>query len=208
MPVQLIIDADHGDVTGGVARRVDGDDPPVLAQRARALECAERAAVERQRPELGPGRNRLAQHLLPELSAARAGVLELAIVDEHRPVDVHGAVDVVAVHVGEHRRADVARLQAGAVERGRELAVRRDLESRKRDIAHERRLAGVDERDPTVVLDRPAVDRKRVRPGPRQEQVELPAPARGREQERALETHGAGRERVDPHRAGDSNRRG
>src|SRR3954449_2640385 len=42
-----VVDADHGDMAGGVSRSPNGDDAPVLAQRMAARERAERTVIER-----------------------------------------------------------------------------------------------------------------------------------------------------------------
>jgi len=49
----FVIDADHGDVAGGVAGGVDGDDPAVVGERAASRKRAERAVVQLE----GPGAN-------------------------------------------------------------------------------------------------------------------------------------------------------
>ena len=75
-------------------------------------------------------------------------------------VDMDGAVHVVAVHVGQDDGVDVVERQARAGHRAGQLLVGRELEARERDVVGGRDLAGVDEDQPVVVLDGPAVDRE------------------------------------------------
>ena len=71
-------------------------------------------------------------------------------------------VDVVAVGVGEHNLRDVVERQAGRGDSGREFLLGCDFHARERHVPRCGGLAGVDEPQDSVVLDRPAVDRQRV----------------------------------------------
>src|SRR5450631_3986272 len=66
-------------------------------------------------------------------------------------------------------------------------------------VARRGSLAGVHESENSVVLDRPAVDRQRLRKGAREEQVQLPARAVAGEQKAVLDADGSGRESVNLH---------
>src|SRR5207302_6545965 len=74
-------------------------------------------------------------------------------------------------------------------ERVRELVLALDLEAREGNVPGRGDLARVDEQQPALVLDRPAVDRQRLRPGTRQEQIELAPSAERREEERVLDAN-------------------
>jgi hypothetical protein len=82
--------------------------------------------------------------------------------DKRWPGDVDGAVDVIAVHVGENDGVHIGNGQARSLEGSRQLLGGRDIEARKRDVPHRRRLTGVDQPQPILVLDHPAVDRERL----------------------------------------------
>ncbi len=195
----VVVDADHGDVPWRVPWRCHGDDPSVIAERTALAEGAERPAVERERLRIETRRQRLAQDAPHDTRKGSAQELELGIVDRHGGAHVHQSVDVISVMVGEHDLRDVIERQAGGRDRTRQLLLGRHLEVGERDVAHGRALAGVDEQDLLAMLDHPAVDRQRVRPGAGQEQVELPARAEAREEEGVLDADGARRYRVDSH---------
>jgi len=158
------------------------------------------AAVEREGLRREPGRKRLAQDATHHPRECAGDEAQLRLADQHRGADVDEAVDVIAVVVGEHDCGDVVKRQAGGRERRGELHLACDLEARERDVAHDRCLATVDEHHASVVLDRPAVDRKRVRPCVRQKQVHLAPRAGGWKEELALDAHMSGRQGVDDHR--------
>ena len=84
------------------------------------------------------------------------------LIDEDSPAYVHEPVDVVAVGVGDHNLGYVIDVEAGRSHRGRKLVVARDLWPRERHISRLCSLAGVDEPQRALVLNRPAVDRQRV----------------------------------------------
>jgi hypothetical protein len=114
-----VIDADHRDVTGRVPRRVDGDDPSVIAERAAAGKRPERAAVERERLGREPGGQRLAQHAAHHPRHRRGEEAQLHLVDQDPTANMDQPVHVVAVGVGEHHLGDVVeRRPAAAIAAG------------------------------------------------------------------------------------------
>ena len=146
-----------------------------------------------------PGRQRLAQDATHHPREGRRDEPQLGVVDPHGCAHVDQPVDVVAVVVGEHHLRNVVQRQTRRRDRARKLLLARHLEAGERDVPRRRGLAAVDEQQAPVVLDRPAVDRQRVRPGARQEQVQLAPRAAAGEQERVLDARGAGRQGVDSH---------
>jgi hypothetical protein len=141
----------------------------------------------------------LAQHATHHPRHRRGEKSQLHLVDQQPPADMDQPVDMVAVDVRDHDLRDVVDRQARRGHRGRKFLVAGYLHPRERHVARRRGLAGVHEPQDVVVLDRPAVDRHRFRPGAGQEQVQLPARAVAREQEAALDLHGASRQGVDLH---------
>ena len=115
-------------------------------------------------------------------------------------LEMHSTVDVIAVHVRHHGGVDIAEIKPRRGERPRQLILRADLEARERHVVDVGRLAGVDEQQPAVMFDRPAVDRGRRMPLPGQKQVRLTSPPGRGKQERVLQRHGPGGQRVDLHR--------
>lgn len=153
----LVVDADHGDVSGRVPRGVDRDDPPVVGERPAAREGAERAAVQRERLEVHARRHGLAQHALEEPGAGRLRERQLGFVDEHGPAEVDRPIHVVAVHVGQHDCVDGVEAEAGRLQGAGQLLLGGDVEPRERDVPHAGRLPRVDEQQAAVMLDGPAV---------------------------------------------------
>ena len=108
-------------------------------------------------------------------------------------------VDVVAMGVGEHYLGDVVEPQTGCSDGGRKLLLARHFHARERNVVGRRGLTRVHEPQNSVVLDRPAVDRHRLREGAREEQIQLAARAAAREQEAVLEPHRSGLDCMDLH---------
>ena len=98
--------------------------------------------------------------------------------------------------------SDVSHRQAGRRKRLRELLAGGHLEAAEGHVVDGRGLARIHEHQLVLVLDRPAVDRHRVAPLARQEEVQLPSRASPRIHERALQPRGAGGQGVDLHCAG------
>ena len=146
-----------------------------------------------------PGRQRLAQDAAHQTREGRPCEPQLGVVDPGGGAHVDQPVDVVAVMVGEHDLRDVVKRQAGRRQGCRELLLGRHLETGERNVPGFRSLTAVYEQQAPVVLDRPAVDRHRVRPGAGQEQVQLPPRALAGVKERVLQAHRPGREGVDSH---------
>src|ERR1019366_10490053 len=88
-----------------------------------------------------------------------------------------------------------------------ELLLARHLEARERDVLRGGGLAAVDQQQAAFVLDRPAVDRQRIRPGAWKEQGELAARTRAGKQEGTLDAPGSSPEGVDLHVRSDPGRR-
>lgn len=109
------------------------------------------------------------------------------------------SVDVIAMGVGQDDLSDVIECKARSRQCSRELLCAIDLHARERHVARRCGLAGVDESQNSLVLDRPAVDRQRLREWAGREQVELASSAAAREEEAVLDAHGSGREGVDLH---------
>lgn len=157
-----VINADHRDVTGGVPGRRDGDDPSVIAERPAVREHAEWAAVERERLGSEPLREWLAQYAAHDSRHRRAEEPQLRIVDQDPPADMDQPVHVVAVGVSEHHFRDVVELEARPGHRGREFLLGGHMHPRERHVPRRGSLAGVDESQNPVVLDRPAMDWQRL----------------------------------------------
>ena len=73
------------------------------------------------------------------------------------------------------------------------------MHTRERHISRRGSLARIHESQNPVVLDRPAVDRQRLREGAREEQVQLSARATAGEQEGLFDADGSGGESVNLH---------
>jgi hypothetical protein len=112
---------------------------------------------------------------------------------------VYEPVDVVAVSVGDDNFRDLVEAETCGGHRGWKFLLVRDLRPRERHVPSRCRLTGVDESQRALVLDRPSVDRQRVREGARHEQIQLASWARTGKQEAVLDAHRSGGEGVDLH---------
>ena len=197
----VVVDADDRDVADRVAGGRDDHDPPVVGQRPARREAAERAAVECVRLPVDAGRDGLLQH--PRKNRAPAVLVNASSGSwtSTGPVEVDRAVHVIAVHVGQHDGVDVVQRQAGGRQCAGQLVLGRDRETGERDVVGRRDLAGVDQDQLPVVLDRPAVDRERLRhPRTGSEERELAADAGLRIEECVAQLHRPGAQGVDSHR--------
>jgi hypothetical protein len=109
----IVVDAQNRDVPRRVACCRDGNDAAVVAERPALREGAERTAVQRERLEIDIGRHRLANHPLRQPRGRGAGICQLPGVHQHGSADVHCAVHVVAMQVGQHNGVDVRERQPG-----------------------------------------------------------------------------------------------
>src|SRR3954453_7516000 len=90
-----VVDADHGDMAGGVSRSPNRDDAPVLAQRMAAWERAERTVIERKGlRRKAPGQG-LAQDAAHGAGKGGRGELQFGIEDSHRRGSVNNTVHMV-----------------------------------------------------------------------------------------------------------------
>lgn len=178
-----------------------GLDAAVIAQAPAVGKPAERATVEVKLSELDPARDGLAEQPLLDSSRPGPGEGQIWGVDKDRAAEVHRAVDVVAMHVGENHTGNISQPETGRSQSTRQFLLHRDVELGKRDVADSGGLARVHQPEPLLVLDRPAVDGQGLRPLARQEQVNLTAPPQAGVQEGVLEPDRARPQRVDPHGA-------
>jgi len=194
-----VVDADHRDVAGGMARGLDSEDTPVVTERTAAWERTERAIVECEWLGGKPGRQRLTQDAPHQSREGGVGELQLDLVDPYRSAHMNQPVDMIAVVVGEHDLRNALQRQASCRHRCGKLLLARHLEASERDVPCRCRLAAVDEQQTPIVLDCPAEDGQRLGPWTGQEQVRLPTRALAGQQERALDTHRPSRQGVDSH---------
>ena len=143
-------------VPGCVTRCVDDHDAPVLAEREAAGKRSEGRAAELEGLRCEPGWQRLAQHAPHDFREGGVQIAQLGGVDSNGRADVDGAVDVVAVVMGQDHLRDVlapagrqSSARTAAPARRRRRSVRRGCSGRRPSHRYRRAAGGPRARSPS-----------------------------------------------------------